>query len=243
MAVLRAREAIILRSIRHESRIRQIGRRIHKRFRSWTQQRTRKYWMPQKVSLHAPVDIMDSWSISAVVQKAATVRKHDSHMWYNFGNRVIELAPTLCPQQIGYIYYGYGKSRFYNKHFYEKISEYSAPLLSNFPSSSLMCVVWCLSRLQLRQTAFLNRLASVVADKFDSLRTTDLMKICDGLARLDITTPYLKQQIADKMIGRLDSLYAQDFRNAMNDVTLFHMYDEKNQIYIMERFPRYIIHL
>lgn len=37
--------------------------------------------MPLKVSLHAPTELMDGWLVSAAVQKAATIRKHDVALW------------------------------------------------------------------------------------------------------------------------------------------------------------------
>ncbi|ORM42307.1 uncharacterized protein BXIN_1543 [Babesia sp. Xinjiang] len=197
--------------------------------------------MPLKVSLHAPTELMDGWLISAAVQKAATTRKHDIVLWHSFAKRALELAPYLTSQQLGYLYYGFGKSLFLNEDFYRTLVQYTEPLLPELGSSSLMCVVWTLNRLQLRHSQFLTKLASVVAEKIDDLRVTDLVKICNGLARLDVCPPMLKQCISERMTDRLEALYAQDFRNAVNALAMFHLYDERTQIYIMERFSKIFI--
>lgn len=241
MAILRAREQIIARSVRHENRVRRIGIRVHKRFRSWTQQRTRKFWMPLKVSLHAPTELMDGWLVSAAVQKAATIRKHDVALWHSFAQRVLELAPTLTSQQIGYIYYGFGKSRFLNYNFYQELGQRIEPALNGLTSSSLMCLVWALNRLQIRNVPLLSKVASVVAEKIDEIRVTDLIKICNGLAKLDMCSPSYKQAISEKMVERLETIYAQDFRNVINPITFVNLYDERTQKYIVERFSRTFI--
>ncbi|KAK1442909.1 hypothetical protein BgAZ_304270 [Babesia gibsoni] len=241
MAILRAREHIIARAARHEARIKRIGVRIHKRFRSWTQQRTRKFWMPMKVSLHSPVDLMDGWLISAAVQKAATIRKHDISLWHSFARRVLELSPLLNGQQIGYIYYGFGKSRFLNEDFYKELSTRIEPVLASLGSSSLMCVVWALNRLQIRHLPFLSKVSSLVAEKIEEIRVSDLIKICNSLTRLDVCVPAYQKAVSENMVRRLDTIYAQDFRNAMNAVTIVNLYDDQVQKYIMERFSKTFI--
>ncbi|CDR95387.1 secretory protein, putative [Babesia bigemina] len=229
MAILRAREQIITRSIRREARVRLHGKRVHKRFRSWTQQRTRKFWMPIKVSLHAPTELMDGWLLSAAVQKAAVIRKHDVRLWHSFVKRVLDLSSHLTSQQIGF-----GKSRFLNKHFYDELMKQTEPVLSTLSSSSLMSIVWALNRLQIRETKFLTR-------RISELRVADLIKICNGLGRLDICNPVFKKVISENMVERLQTIYAQDFRNVINAVAMIYLYDERTQKYIMERFSKTFI--
>lgn len=44
--------------------------------------RVRQYWLPQRVSLHADPSEMSAAYLSAAVQKAATLRKHDAGLWW-----------------------------------------------------------------------------------------------------------------------------------------------------------------
>ncbi|UKK00429.2 secretory protein [Theileria orientalis] len=241
MPLIRAREKAIQRGIKHEAVIRRIGRRVHKRFRSWSQQRTRKFWLPAKVSLHTPLDLMDGWLLSAAVQKAATIRKHDLRLWHGFGSRMLELSHTLTGQQLGYIYYGFGKSRFLKPSLYEDMMKFTEPMLSTLSSHSLMCVAWALNRVQIRNKEFLSKYSLEVGSRIDDIRATDLIKICNSLSKLDGYNNFLKEKLSEKMIEKLESLYAQDFRNAVNLLSMMHLYDEKTQVYILSRFSKIFI--
>ncbi|CDJ64503.1 hypothetical protein, conserved [Eimeria necatrix] len=106
MALLRPREKLLRAAIAAESRLRYRGRRMHKRFRSWSQHRVRQYWLPQKVSLHADPREMSPAYLSAAVQKAATLRKHDAALWFGFSRRAQQVADSCTPQQLGYLFYG-----------------------------------------------------------------------------------------------------------------------------------------
>ncbi|CDJ44710.1 hypothetical protein, conserved [Eimeria tenella] len=106
MALLRPRERLLRSAIAAESRLRYRGRRMHKRFRSWSQHRVRQYWLPQKVSLHADPGEMSPAYLSAAVQKAATLRKHDAALWFGFSRRAQQVADSCTPQQLGYLFYG-----------------------------------------------------------------------------------------------------------------------------------------
>ncbi|AFZ80744.1 RAP domain-containing protein [Theileria equi strain WA] len=241
MPLIRHREKAIKRAVKHEAVIRRIGRRIHKRFRSWTQQRVRKFWLPAKVSLHSPMDLLDGWLLSAAVQKAATIRKHDLRLWHNFGNRFLEIANTLTGQQLGYLYYGFGKSRFLHEPLYIGMMKHTEPMLTKLNSHSLMCVAWALNRLQIRNQDFLTKYSFEIASRLDDIRVTDLIKICNSLAKLDVCSPVLKDKLSEKMVDRLETIFAQDFRGVMNLVTMMNMYDEKTQVYILSRFSKIFI--
>nr|AAX57271.1 putative secretory protein SE long form [Theileria annulata]AAX59907.1 TaSE long form [Theileria annulata] len=241
MPLIRAREKAINRGVKHEAVVRRIGRRVHKRFRSWSQQRTRKFWMPAKVSLHSPLDLMDGWLLSAAVQKAATLRKHDLKLWHGFGNRLLEVSHTLTGQQLGYVYYGFGKSRFLKPSLYEEMMKFTEPMLPTLNSHSLMCIAWALARVQIRNEQFLSRYSLEVGTRLDEIRTTDLIKICNSLSKLDGYTNYLKEKLSEKIVEKLECLYAQDFRNAVNLLSIIHLYDERTQIYLLSRFSKIFI--
>ena len=103
--LLRSREKIILRAVKFENHVRREGvGRFNKRFRQWSQHRVRQYRNPLPVSLTADLQMMDGQYISACVQKAAALRKHDSMLWRGYAHRVLELKETLTPEQIGYIH-------------------------------------------------------------------------------------------------------------------------------------------
>ena len=51
---------------------------------------------------------MDANYITACVQKAAALRKHDVKLWFGYSKRILELREELQPDQLGYIMWGYG---------------------------------------------------------------------------------------------------------------------------------------
>ncbi|XP_026194476.1 uncharacterized protein LOC34623146 [Cyclospora cayetanensis] len=106
MPLLKPRERLLKSAIAAEARLRYKGRRMHKRFRSWAQHRVRQYWLPQRVSLHADAAEMNPAYLSAAVQKAATLRKHDAALWFGFARRAQDVADSCTPYQLGYLFYG-----------------------------------------------------------------------------------------------------------------------------------------
>ncbi|SCL99502.1 RAP protein, putative [Plasmodium chabaudi chabaudi] len=241
MGLLRPRERVIVNAIRRESRIKYKAKRMHKRFRSWAQQRVREYWLPMNVCLTSQVNLMDGQYISACVQKAATLRKHDYALWKGYSERILEISNTLTPQQIGYIFYGMGKSGFLNMPFYNIFLNSVENSLDNFYSHPLMCVAWALNRLLIRKEEFLKKLCQCVINKFDEIRIKDLIKINTSIAKLGIDDKNYKTFINKNIINKLETIFAQDFRNVINDVTLINLYDDEVKKYILTRFSNMFI--
>ncbi|ANQ07119.1 RAP protein [Plasmodium coatneyi] len=241
MGLLRPRERVIVNAIRRESRIKYKAKRMHKRFRSWAQQRVREYWMPMNVCLTSQANLMDGQYISACVQKAATLRKHDYELWKGYTERILTIRDTLTPQQIGYIFYGMGKSRFLNPSFYEQMLTCVQKKLSAFYSHPLMCIAWSLNRLLIREEEFFNHFCKTVVDKFEDIRVKDLIKINNAIAKLGIENKNYKKFINSHMVKKLETIFAQDFRNVINDVTLVNLYDDEVKKYILIRFSNMFI--
>lgn len=246
MGLIRPRERVIISAIRRESRIKYRAKRMHKRFRSWAQQRVREYWLPLNVCLTTDVEQMDGYYIAACVQKAATLRKHDYILWKKYSERILHISNTLTPQQIGYIFYGMGKSKFLNVPFYTELLKTVKEKLHSFYSHPLMCVAWALNRLQIKEEEFLKALSKTVIEKINDIRTKDLIKINNALAKLGIITAHndvtsYKKFINTCMINKLEHIFAQDFRNVINDVTLINLYNEQVSAYILTRFSNMFI--
>ncbi|GAW79998.1 Secretory protein [Plasmodium gonderi] len=241
MGLLRPRERVIVNAIRRESRIKYKAKRMHKRFRSWAQQRVREYWLPMNVCLTSQVDLMDGQYISACVQKAATLRKHDYELWKGYSERILEICETLTPQQIGYIFYGMGKSRFLNTRFYEKILTSVQKKLPSFYSHPLMCIAWSLNRVLIKNEEFFTIFCQTVIEKFDDIRVKDLIKINNAIARLGINNKNYKKIMNSHIINKLETIFAQDFRNVINDVTLINLYEDEVKKYILTRFSNMFI--
>ncbi|KAI4837939.1 heptatricopeptide repeat and RAP domain-containing protein [Plasmodium brasilianum] len=241
MGLLRPRERVIVNAIRRESRIKYKAKRMHKRFRSWAQQRVREYWLPMNVSLTSQVNLMDGQYISACVQKAATLRKHDFELWKSYSERILEIRETLTPQQVGYIFYGMGKSRFLNTDFYDHMLKYVGKNLNNFYSHPLMCIAWSLNRMLIRKEEFFNEFCKTVISKFDEIRIKDLIKINTSIGRLGIMDKNYKNFMNRHIINKLDTIFAQDFRNVVNDITIINLYDDEAKKYILTRFTNMFI--
>lgn len=241
MGLIRPRERVIINAIRRESRIKYKAKRMHKRFRSWAQQRVREYWLPMNVCLTTDVNLMDGQYVAACVQKAASVRKHDYSIWKNYTNRILELVDTLTAQQIGYIFYGMGKSKFLDTNFYDSFLPKVQKNLHTFYSHPLMCTAWALNRLQIRNEDFLYELAKISMQRLEEIRTKDLIKINNAFARLGIKHNGYTNCMNQEMIPKLEKIFAQEFRNVMNDLALIHLYDDEVKRYVMSRFPNMFI--
>ncbi|SBT32933.1 RAP protein, putative [Plasmodium ovale wallikeri] len=241
MGLVRPRERVIISAIRRESRIKYKAKRMHKRFRSWAQQRVREYWLPMNVCLTSQVNLMDGQYISACVQKAATLRKHDYKLWKEYSERILQIADTLTPQQIGYIFYGMGKSRFLNTKFYEQLLISVQTKLGTFYSHPLMCIAWSLNRLQIRNEHFFNEYCKIIIDKIEEIRVKDLIKINTAIGKLGIYNKKYKNIMNKCIINKLDTIFAQDFRNVINDITMINIYDNDAKKYILTRFSNMFI--
>ncbi|VWU51561.1 RAP protein, putative [Hepatocystis sp. ex Piliocolobus tephrosceles] len=241
MVLLRPRERVIINAIRRESRIKYKAKRMHKRFRSWAQQRVREYWLPINVCLTADVNIMDGQYLSACVQKAATLRKHDYKLWKGYTDRIIQISDTLTPQQIGYIFYGIGKSRFLNINFYDRFLNYVKENMNNFYSHPLMCIAWSSYRLLIRDEDFFSEYCKIIINKFNDIRVKDLIKINNSLAKLGINNKSYITFMNKYIINKLETIFAQDFRNVINDVTLINLYSDNVKLYILTRFSNIFI--
>ncbi|CDJ61438.1 hypothetical protein, conserved [Eimeria maxima] len=235
MGQLRPRDRLLKSAIAAETRLRYKGRRMHKRFRSWSQHRVRQYWLPQRVSLHADTADMSPAYLAAAVQKAATLRKHDVALWFNFSRRAQQVADTCTPQQLGYLFYGFGKARFLDPPLYACLLRYAVSSLEDFASHSLMTVPWALSRVAIREVSALTEVGQETVLKAAHMRPGDLIKVAVGLAKL---------RLSSVLLPALKDASALDFRNSMHPLAVIGLYTQPLQTFVMERFSnlRRILH-
>ncbi|CBZ52848.1 conserved hypothetical protein [Neospora caninum Liverpool] len=239
MGILRPRERLLLNALKKEADIRYRGRRMHKRFRSWAQQRVRHYWLPQKVCITSDPQLMDGNYIAASVQKAATLRKHDLELWHGFSKRILELADCLTPQQMGYIFYGYGKSLFRHEELYRGLLPYVVEALPDFHSHALMTVAWALERVRVNDRAVVAQIAEEALAKKDTMRPADFIKIVNCVARMGAAPPSLASALSEELMRVLDEkCSALLFRGAVDHVAVANLYSDPLRLYVLERFTK-----
>ncbi|KAF8819716.1 RAP domain-containing protein [Cardiosporidium cionae] len=241
MVLLRPRERIILNAIKNENTLKRRAKHMQKRFRSWSQQRIRQYWMPLNVSLVADPQLMDGQYIAACVQKAAGLRKHDIKLWKGYSKRILELANTLSPLQLGYIFYGCGKSYFLDEQLYRGLVPSVCGLLPNFHSHALMCIAWALDRVHIREDELFEMIGKTVLLKAESIRSSDLIKICNSLGRMGANGMARNAEFSKMVKNKYDKTFAQEFRNAMCDVTILNLYDDELKHSMLCRFAKIFI--
>ncbi|CAE7231763.1 ppa1 [Symbiodinium natans] len=142
---MRPEERVTLRAVREEMRLRKKGiARFNKRWRSWAQNRVRQFRLPLPVTLTSDTALMDATYITACVQKAAALRKHDVKLWFGYSKRILELRGELQPDQLGYIMWGYGHSgasSFLDASFYREMLPTIKEQVPNFQSHALMSMM------------------------------------------------------------------------------------------------------
>ncbi|CDI87486.1 hypothetical protein, conserved [Eimeria praecox] len=174
MAKLRPRDRLLRSAIAAEARLRYKGRRMHKRFRSWSQHRVRQYWLPQKTSLHADTSEMSPAYLAAAVQKAATLN-------------CLRLGST-SPDELSKWRTAAPRSSlgisFTDPPLYACLLRYAVASLEDFTSHALMTVPWALSRVAIRDASALTQVGQETVLKASCMRPGDLIKVAVGLAKL-----------------------------------------------------------
>eukprot|EP00931_Biecheleriopsis_adriatica_P067901 TRINITY_DN41955_c0_g1_i1.p1 TRINITY_DN41955_c0_g1~~TRINITY_DN41955_c0_g1_i1.p1 ORF type:complete len:523 (-),score=112.30 TRINITY_DN41955_c0_g1_i1:73-1641(-) len=241
-ARVRPQERITLRAMRDEARLRKTGiARFNKRWRSWAQNRVRQFRLPLPVTLTSDTALMDANYITTCVQKAAALRKHDLKLWYGYSKRILELRTDLQPEQLGYILWGYGKSSFMDGDFYREIMPLVKEQLPFFQSHALMSLLWCVKRVKWHDKDLNRAAAQQAIDKIDALRPTDFIKVANALAQLGLRDAGLRDALSRVAIPKLEEAFAQQFRDAVNPITIGRLWNDEVTAYLLERFRRVFI--
>jgi len=241
-ARVRPKEKITLRAIQAEARLRRQGvARYNKRWRAWAQNRVRNFQMPLPVTLTSDTALMGPQYITACVQKAAALRKHDLGLWKGFTHRIIELRGEFFPEQLGYILWGYGKSGYVDAQFYSEMLKVVRQQLPEFQSHALMSLMWALTKMKWRDKELIKAAAQHTLDSVDVLRPSDFIKICNAFAQLGLTDAGLRAALSRVAISKFEETFAQQFRNAVNPVAIGCLWSDEVIAYILERFRRIFI--
>lgn len=241
-ARVRPKEKITLRAIRAEARLRREGiARYNKRWRSWAQNRVRQFQLPLPVTLTSDTQLMSPPYITACVQKAAALRKHDLDLWRGYTKRILELRGELLPENLGYIFWGYGKSSYMDSNFYKEMLPVVKEQLPNFQSHAMMSLMWCMKKAKWHDHALLRSVAQQTLDNVDSLRPCDFIKVCNSLASLGLRDRGLHAALSRVAIGKFEETFAQQFRDAVHPVALGSLWSDEVIAYILERFRRIFI--
>lgn len=241
-AKVRPKERITLRAIKDEARLRQHGvARYNKRWRSWAQNRVRSFQLPLPVTLTSDTGLMDAQYITACVQKAAALRKHDAQLWKRYSARILELKDELRPDQLGYILWGYGKSSFVDGNFFREITPTVKEQLPQFQSHALMSLMWCMKKVKWKDRALVEAATRHTLDVVDALRPSDFIKVANAAAALGLKDPGLREAMSKVAIPKLEETFAQTFRDAVNPAAIGCLWSDAVVEYLLERFRRIFI--
>eukprot|EP00922_Rhytidocystis_sp_ex-Travisia-forbesii_P019410 GHVS01028743.1.p1 GENE.GHVS01028743.1~~GHVS01028743.1.p1 ORF type:complete len:399 (-),score=34.19 GHVS01028743.1:114-1262(-) len=181
---------------------------------------------------------MDGQYLAGCMQKAASVRKHDLEVWYGYSSRLQQIAHTMTPLQMAYAFYGLGKSRFLHEAAYRCAFPHITSNIADYHSHALMCICWALNRVQIRDLPLLETIGLAAAEKAQAMRPADLIKICNVFARMGVTNSAICSRLSELMIERLETVFAQTFRNAMYDISVCNLYHDQAKVYILTRFSK-----
>eukprot|EP00929_Paragymnodinium_shiwhaense_P100722 TRINITY_DN63252_c0_g1_i1.p1 TRINITY_DN63252_c0_g1~~TRINITY_DN63252_c0_g1_i1.p1 ORF type:complete len:614 (+),score=125.36 TRINITY_DN63252_c0_g1_i1:107-1948(+) len=241
-ARVRPKEKITLRAIRAEAKLRREGiARYNKRWRSWAQNRVRQYRLPLPVTLTSDPSLMTPQYITACVQKAAALRRHDLDLWRNYSDRIVELREDLLPEQLGYILWGYGKSSYVDRTFYGSLMPTIKERLPDFQSHALMSLMWCMKRIKLRDRQLLSSVSQQAMSNIDTLRPADFIKVANGLSTLGLKDQGVRTALSRIAIGKFEETFAQQFRDAVHPVSIGYLWSDEVIVYLLERFRRVFI--
>lgn len=241
-ALVRPQEAITLRAIRDEAKLRRHGiSRYNKRWRSWAQNRVRQYQLPLPVTLTSDTNLMDATYMTSCVQKAAALRKHDLQLWRGYSARILELKGDFLPEQIGYILWGYGKTSFMDAKFYNGFLPVVKEQLPQFQSHGVMSLMWLLKRLKWNDRDLVQAAAQHTLNSVDTIRPIDFIKISSAMADLGLKEPGLRSAMSRIAVQKMEELTAQQFRDAVNPLTIGNLWTDDVIVYVMERFRRIFI--
>lgn len=215
--------------------------RYNKRWRSWAQNRVRQYQLPLPVTLTSDTSLMDATYITSCVQKSAALRKHDVQLWRGFSDRVLELKEEFLPEQLGYVLWGYGKSSYVDGRFYSKFLPTVRERLPMFQSHALMSLMWCVKRVKWYDRDLLHAVARHTLESADLIRPTDFIKVANGLAAMGLRESGLRDSFSRIAIAKLEQTTAQQFRDAVNPVTVGCLWNDEVIAYLLERFRRIFI--
>lgn len=241
-ATVRPKEKITLRAITAEAKLARHGvARFNKRWRSWAQHRVRQFQLPLPVTLTSDTALMGPAYVTSCVQKAAALRKHDLRLWHGYSERILELRHEFQPEQLGYILWSYGKSRFISEHFYRELMPTIKEQIPHFQSHALMATMWCMKNVKWRDRELLRSVAQNTLDRVDSLRPSDFIKVANALASLGLADPGLRGAMSRVAVPKFEETFAQQFRDAVNPVSIGCFWDENVTAYLLERFRRIFI--
>lgn len=231
-----------LKAIRDEARLRKHGiARYNKRWRSWAQNRIRQYQLPLPVTLTSDVSLMDATYMTACIQKAAALRKHDLTLWRRYSQRVLELKDEFLPEQLGYVMWGYGKSSFLDGTFYRGIMPTIKRQLPQFQSHALMSSLWAMKRIKWHDKDVLKVAAQHTLSITAALRPADFIKVTNAMAALGLKDSSLRAALSRVAVSKFEEATAQQFRDAVNPVAIAFLWTDDVVVYIMERFRRIFI--
>jgi hypothetical protein len=184
---------------------------------------------------------MNAEYVTACIQKAAALRKHDTELWLKYTLRVLELRDEFSPEQLGYILWGCGKSGYRNVLLYNNLLPVVQSKLPMMQSHALMSLMWCMKRIRWMGPELLRATARHAAESHASIRPSDFIKIANALAILGMTDQGLAGAISRVAIPKFEETFAQQFRDAVHPVAIGALWSAEVSTYILERFRRIFI--
>ena len=234
-------ERIALAAFQREKLLKAQGiKKYNKRFRSWAQHRVRQYTLGRPVSLFADPAEMKSDFLASAFQKAAALRKHDLTLWGNLSKRTLEIVEEIKPEHLGYIFYGVGKSRYFHVELVRRLFSYLVTQLPKVNGHCVMAAMWTLRRTQIKpEDDELVSVAKWLITTKSKVRPKDFMKIAHSLAFFGSckNNEELRVALSQAAIEKFENeTFAQDFRSAINPMTLSNLWTDSVRKYTLNRF-------
>ena len=215
-------------------------KKYNKRFRAWAQHRVRQYTLGRPVSLFADPAEMNGEYLASAMQKAAALRKHDLQLWGNLSKRTLEIVTEIKPEHLGYIFYGIGKSRYFDATLVRKLFSHLVTTLPKVNGHCVMAAMWTLRRTQIKPNDDeLVEVAKWLIQNKEKVRPKDFMKITHSLAFFGSckNNEDLRVAISVAAVYKFENeTFAQDFRSAINPMTLANLYTDSVRKYALNRF-------
>ena len=240
----------ILRGVKQESKLRHEGvLRFNKRWRSWAIRTVRQQVLPKEVVITSDPSLMDSEYLSTCIYKAACSGLKDIDIWRGYEARLTGIVDEIPGQYMGYIMWGLGKVQYkLSNRMMDKLAERIETLMGEsgaITSFGIMASLWTFKRALYKPSdSLLTVISNRLMEKPEKFRPSDYIRICNCLGYFGFrkSDNAFRDRISSISMAKFENeVYAQDFRDVVDHVTLVNLWNDEMRGYILERFRNIMI--
>jgi hypothetical protein len=180
--------------------------------------------------------------------KAACSGLKDTELWSGYEKRLIDLMPDIPGPYWGYIMWGLGKVQYkLSVKFFDILTDRLEKIIreDELSSFALMSSVWTFKRaLYIPSDKFLSSVVDRIMTSPEKFRPSDFIRICNCLGFFGYRKGDMefRDRISTVAMKKFDNeVYAQDFRDVVDHVTLVNLWNNEMRGYILERFRKIMI--